>query len=158
MNQFKDYLIQEYKEKAKGFVAVEIKFSHSFNIKNDSKSGIIRKNNIIKTSLKFVDKDLNPLFTTSVVFENNLIPKRLHKSFININYKELENRFNLAKNEICRQILNDYVEKKNDLDEKISNLKSYNNVSVGVIPNEFKGENISIIKQYEIQKKNNFDM
>ena len=158
MNQFKDYLIQEYKEKAKGFVAVEIKFSHSFNIKNDSKNGIIRKNNIIKTSLKFVDKDLNPLFTTSVVFENNLIPKRLHKGFVNISPKELENRFNLAKNEICRQILNDYVEKKNDLDEKISNLKSYNNVSVGVIPSEFKGENISIIKQHEIQKKNNFDM
>lgn len=112
MNQFKEYLIQEYREKAKGFVAVEIKFSHSFNIKTEAKSGVVRKNDSIKVAMKFVDKELNVLYTASIVFENNLIPKRLHKSFINISPKELENKFNVAKKDICKEILKEYEEKR----------------------------------------------
>ena len=145
MIQSKEYLTQEYREKAKGFVAVETKFTHTFNIKTDSKNEIVRRNDFIKVSLKFVDKDMNPLFNTFIVFENNLIPKRFHKSFINISPKELENRFNIAKNEICREILNEYIEKKNELETKIKNLKNYNNVSLSVIPSEFRGESISIV-------------
>ena len=158
MNQFKDYLVQEYREKAKGFVAVETKFTHSFNIKTEAKSGVVRRNDLIKVSLKFVDKELNPLFITSIVFENSLIPKRLHKSFINISPKELENKFNVAKNDICKEILKDYTEKKNELEAKIKNLKIYNNVSVGVIPAEFRGESISIVDSNENTKKISFDM
>ncbi len=158
MNQFKDYLVQEYREKAKGFAAVETKFSHSFNVKTDAKSGVVRRNDLIKVSLKFVDKELNPLFSASIVFENSLIPKRLHKSFINISPKELENRFNVAKNEICREILKEYEEKKNEIEAKIKNLKTYNNVSIGVIPSEFRGESINIIDSNENTKKEHFDM
>ena len=108
MNSFKDYLVQEYREKAKGFVAVEMKFSHSFNIKSETKSGVVRKNDSIKVAMKFVDKDLNVLYNTSIVFENNMIPKRLHKSFVNISPKELENKFNVAKDDICKEILKEY--------------------------------------------------
>ena len=152
MNQFK-----EYREKAKGFVAVEMKFSHSFTIKSEAKSGVVRKNDSIKVAMKFVDKDLNTLFNISIVFENNLIPKRLHKSFVNISPKELENKFNVAKNEICKEILKEYEEKKSELERKIKSLKSYCNVSVGVIPAQFKGESINIVDQNE-SKKEHFDM
>lgn len=146
MNNFKEYLVQEYHQKAKGFVAVEMKFSHSFTVKTEAKSGVVRRNDLIKVAMKFVDKEMNVLYTASIVFENNLIPKRLHKSFVNISPKELENRFNVAKDDICREILKDYTEKKKELEDKIKNLKSYNNVSVGVIPAQFKGESINIVE------------
>ena len=157
MNNFKEYLIQEYREKAKGFAAVETKFSHSFTIKTEAKSGVVRKNDSIKVAMKFVDKELNVLYTASVVFENNLIPRRLHKSFVNISPKELENKFNAAKDDICREILKDYTEKKKELEDKIKSLKSYNNVSVGVIPAQFKGESINILDPNGA-KKEHFDM
>lgn len=158
MNNFKEYLIQEYREKAKGFVAVEMKFSHSFTVKTEAKSGVVRRNDFIKVAMKFVDKELNVLYTASVIFENNLIPKRLHKSFVNISPKELENRFSVAKDDICREILKDYTEKKKELEEKIKSLKNYCNVSIGVIPAEFRGESINILEQNENTKKQIFDM
>lgn len=158
MNNFKDYLVQEYREKAKGFVAVEMRFSYSFTVKNDAKSGVVRKNDLIKVALKFIDKEMNTLFNISIVFENNLIPKRLHKSFVNISYKELENKFSVARDDICREILKDYTEKKEELEGKIKSLKSYCNVSAGVIPAQFKGESINIVESNENTKKSFFDM
>ena len=68
MIAFKEYIVQEYREKAKGYVAVETKFTHSFNVKTEAKSGVVRRNDYIKVSMKFVDRDMNPLFTTSIVF------------------------------------------------------------------------------------------
>ena len=82
----------------------------------------------------------------------------MHKSFINISPKELENKFNIAKNEICKEILKDYTEKKNELETKIKNLKTYNNVSVGITPSEFRGESINIVDSNESTKKISFDM
>lgn len=158
MNNFKEYLVQEYHQKAKGFVAVEMKFSHSFTVKTEAKSGVVRRNDLIKVAMKFVNKEMNVLYTASIVFENNLIPKRLHKSFVNISPKELENKFNAAKNEICKEILRDYTEKKKELEDKIRSLKSYCNVSVGIIPAEFRGESINILDQNENTKKQIFDM
>ena len=159
MNQFKDYLVQEYREKAKGFVAVETKFSHTFNIKTDAKSGVVQRNNYIKVSLKFVDKELNPLFNASIVFENNMIPKRLHKSFINISPKELENKFNVAKNEIRDLIASDYLCKKKELDDKLANLTKYlGTPRTNIIPTQFSGESIQIVDSNENTKKTSFDM
>lgn len=158
MNNFKEYLVQEYREKAKGFVAVEMKFSHSFTIKTKANSGVVRRNDLIKVAMKFVHKDLITLFTTYIFFENNLIPKRLHKLFVNISPKELENKFNVAKNEICKEILKDYAEKKIELVDKIKSLKSYYNVSLGVIPSQFKGESINIVESNENTKKQFFNM
>ena len=158
MNSFKEYLIQEYREKAKGFVAVEMKFSHSFNIKTDAKSGVVSKNDSFIVAMKFVDKELNTLFTTSIVFENSLIPKHLHKSFVNISPKELENRFNAAKNEIRDVIANDYLCKKKELDGKLTSLTNYlGTPRTNIIPAQFKGESINIVDQNET-KKDHFDM
>ena len=80
----------------------------------------------------------------------------LIKSYISP--KELENKFNLANNEICREILKEYEEKKNELESKIKNLKNYNNVSVGITPAEFRGESIQIVDSNENTKKICFDM
>lgn len=158
MLSFKEYLTQEYREKAKGFAAVEIKFNHTYNIKTDSKSSRPRRNDLIKVSLKFVDKDLNALYSASIVFENNMIPKRLHKSFVNISPKELENRFAVAKNEIRDIIANEYLSKINEFNNKLTNLNKYLGTSRSVvIPQEFNGESINISENND-SKKTYFEM
>ena len=157
MNSFKDYVIQEYKNKAPGFAAVEFKFIHTNNTKIDKPSGKTRRNDLIKVGIKFVDKSMNVLFTTSITFENNLLPKRLYKGFINISPKELENRFNFAKNQVCAEIMSEYNSKIHELNNKINNLKQYSGVSESVIPHEFKGELISIVENDENPKNRKYD-
>ena len=84
MNDFKNYLISEFKDRSKDFVAVDIKFSHSLTIKFDKKSNKTLKKNIIKVSIKFFNKDLKLLYNDSIQFENNLIPKSKSETLINI--------------------------------------------------------------------------
>ena len=158
MNLFKDYVIQEYKSKAPGFAAVEFKFSHYNNNKIDKPSGKTIRNDLIKIGIKFVDKSMNILFTASITFENNVLPKRLHKSFINISPKELENRFNFARRQICSEIMSEYNSKLSELNNKINNLKQYCGISGSIIPPEFKGEVITIVETDENTKKQVFEM
>ena len=152
MLSFKEYIINEYKNKAPGYVAVEFKFSHSNNTKIDHKSGRTIRNELIKVFIKFVDKSMNVLFSTIITFENNVLPKRLHKGFINISPKELENKFNFARREICIEIMNEYNEKLSEMNNKINNLKQYSGISGSIIPHEFKGEIIRIVEDDENPK------
>ena len=125
MEALKGYLVDEFKDRAKGYVAVEFKFSHNVNIRADKKSKTPLKIDIIKISLRFVDKDMNTLHSSNVVFENNAIPKSKEKQFINISPKELNNKFCFAKSEIIRDIMNEYNHKRKELNEKIDSLKKY---------------------------------
>ena len=47
MNEFKEYIISEYKPKLSSFAAVDFKFIHSSNTRLDKKSGKPLVNNII---------------------------------------------------------------------------------------------------------------
>ena len=159
MESFKQYLIDEYKERAKGFVAVEFKFSHGINVKKDKETNTPLKIDIIKVSIRFVDKDMLTLFTTSISFENNVIPKNKHKQFVNVSPKELNNKFGFAKNEIIRTIMTEYVLKRDELTDKINNLQTYSGHDNDIIKPEFKGNVVNVVDNDD--KPNNkikFDM
>lgn len=152
MEQFKEYLIDEYKDRAKGYVAVEFKFTHSITLKKDKETDKPLKFDIIKVSIRFVDKNMNVLYTTNISFENNVIPKNKQKLFINISPKELNNKFNFAKKEIIRTIMTEYVLKRDDLNDKINNLQMYsgNDPYGGCAENDvikplFKGKIVNVV-------------
>ena len=67
------------------------------------------------------------------------------KKLINISYKELENKFMKAKQEICNNILNELIEKQKELKQKIEDINEYKGIQ-GIIPDEFKSESINIIE------------
>ena len=150
--------MRNIERKPRDMLAVETKYLHTHYNKADAKSGVVRRNDCVKITMKFVNRDIEEIYKASIVFENNVIPKRLHKGFIHINPKELENRYALAKSEICREIMKEYEDKKRELDAKIISLRQYCNVSIGVIPQEFTGENINVIDAREIPKKHSYDM
>ena len=160
MQGFKDYVIQEYKDKVQGYAAVQFRFTHNVSAKVDKKSETPLRIDIINVKIKFVDKDLNKMFSTTVNFENNLIPKNKQKSFINISPKELENKFAAAKTEIVKVIHDDYIEKVKDISTKVGNLQRYSGNPNTIIPTEFKGESIvpTSITQQEECNKISFDM
>ena len=117
--------------------------SISSPLKNDKQSLTQLRCDLIKVNIAFFDKSMNKLFSTAITFENNLLNKAQSKKLINISPKELENKFMVAKNEICEIILNEYLEKRKDLNEKINEITKYKGVK-GIIPDAFKGESINI--------------
>ena len=161
MDVFKQYLIDEYKDSVKGYAAVEFKFTHSSNIKIDKKSSVPLKIDVIKVHIKFVDKNLHVMKTSIITFENNALTKCNAKKLINIAPKELENKFNVAKREICNVLMNELVRKSNEINEKINDLQKYIGVE-GIIPSEFKGEVVTVVDENEapqrIKNKVQFDM
>ena len=160
MDAFKEYIIAEYHDKAKSYVATEFKFAHSTGIKLDKPSKRHLKVDIIKVTVKLFDKDLNLLHTGTITFENNIIPKSKAESLINISPKELENRFAAAKRDICKVILDELTQKKSDILLKIDNLNAFIGSS-GIIPTEFKGEVINVLEEGDEPKtksKQPFDM
>lgn len=139
---FENYIVSEYSDRAKGYAAVEFKYSH--NCTNKYVKNRLLRCDIIKVNVLFVDKSMRKIYCDSITFENNALIKSKVKSLINISPKELENKFNCAKCDICKCIMNDYNDKKNSINEKISNLQKYINTN-GIIPTEFKGECINIV-------------
>lgn len=163
MEQFKSYVVDEFKPTLKNFAAVEFKFNHSSNIKIDKKSNIPLKSDIIKVSVKFVDKNLITLKNALLTFENNALNKSCAKKLVNIAPAELENKFNVARREICNEILRDLIEKNNEINTKISALHKYiGSDSDEIISSEFKGELINVVDSSEIniktKNKQKFDM
>jgi len=159
MQELKNYLIDEYKDKAKGFVAVDFKFTHSVNVKIDKKSNVPLRNDIMKVNMTFYDKDMNKLFTTTISFENDILPKSAAKKLINIAPKELENKFNAAKNSICKNIFDELNTKQQEIESKINELNKYIGEE-GVIPSQFKGELINPVEEETMKPKSKvqFDM
>ena len=157
MEALKAYLVDEFKNRAKGYVAVEFKFSHNVNVRIDKKSKIPLKIDVIKVSLRFVDKAMNTLLSSNIVFENNAIPKSKEKQFINISPKELNNKFCFAKHEIIRTIMNEYISKRDELNAKIDSLKSYAGNDNDIIDSKFKGQIVNIVDSDKPMKAK-FDM
>ena len=153
MEAFKAYLIDEYKDRAKGYVAVEFRFAHGVNVKKDKQSNTPLKIDIIKVSIRFVDKDMNTLFTTNISFENNVIPKNKQKMYINISPKELNNKFGFAKGEIINIIMNDYIDKRDELMTKINNLQTYSGGDNDIIKPQFKGEVVNVVDNDDVNDK-----
>ena len=159
MDQLKAYLIDEFKDRANGFVGVEFKFSHSETMRSDKATKIPLKVDVVKVGMRFVDKDLNTLHTSNIVFENNAIQKSKEKQFVNISPKELNNKFCFAKSEIIRTIMNEYIIKRNELNEKIDSLKAYGGNDNEVIDSKFKGEVVKVVeKEVKPSKKMKFEM
>ena len=157
MEALKTYLVDEFKNRAKGYVAVEFKFSHNVNVRIDKKSKTPLKIDVIKVSLRFVDKAMNTLLSSNIVFENNAIPKSKEKQFINISPKELNNKFCFAKHEIIRTIMNEYISKRDELISKIDSLKSYAGNDNDIIDSKFKGQIVNIVDSDKPMKAK-FDM
>ena len=143
MEDFKNYLISEFKEQAKGYAAVEFKFSHFTTLKSDKETKKLLHFDIIKVNMKFADKAMNILHAASIQFENNIIPKAKAKAFINISPKELEVKFGLAKKEICEDILRELKEKEKDITVKICNIHDYMGTK-SIISKEFQGKVIKV--------------
>lgn len=99
---------------------------------------------------------MNVLLTTNITFENNILNKTCAKKLINIAPKELENRFNVAKKQIVSLIMNEYCDHLNEIEAKINDLKTYYG-GEGIIPTEFKGEQVTVAGDEE-KGKNKFDM
>ena len=159
MDQLKQYLIDEFKDKAIGYAAVEFKFTHSVAMRNDKSSKTQLKVDIVKVSLRFVDRDMNTLHTANIVFENNAIPKNKEKQFVNISPKELSNKFCFAKSEIIRAIMNEYISKRDEINEKIESLKIYAGNDNEVIDSKFKGQVVNVVdNEKPTKKKSKFDM
>lgn len=74
--------------------------------------------------------------------------------------QELINKFNKAKSEIIASIINEHQQKAKEINELITNLRTYQGGFNNVIPNQYQGEfiqlNESIIN--ESIKKTSFEM
>ena len=160
MQALKQYLIEEFRDRAKGYVACEFKFSHYMKIKPDRASGISLKVDVVKICLRFVDRDMNTLYNGSVVFENNVILKSKEKSFVNISPKELNNKFAFAKAEIIKNIMDEYKDKLTELNKKINELIMYSGNASDVIKPSMKGEVVKISEDdnADMIAKKSFDM
>ena len=161
MEALKSYLIDEFKDRAKGYAAVDFKFTHSVTMRTDKSTKTPLKVDVVKVALRFVDKDMNTLHSSIVVFENNAIPKSKEKQLINISPKELSNKFCFAKHDIVRSIMNEYMTKRGELSKKIDELNSYSGNAHDIIDSKFKGEVVNVTNEEPIDKptkKAKFDM
>jgi len=140
MEQFKDYLASEYQ--VKDAAAIEMKCTHSMNVKIDKKTSIPMNMHTINVTLKFYDKEMKLLKTGTAKFVNNEIPKSQEKKYVNISPKELNNKFMAVRSEIIKKIMLDYTLKSNEIKSKMSDLKQYAGKEKDsiAVEDEFKGK------------------
>lgn len=145
MENFKHYIIEEYKHKLQnGYAAVNFKFTHTSNTRMDKKSGKTLINNIIKVNIKFIDNECNTLLTDTLTFENNVLSKACANKLQHISPKELNTRFGCAQTDIINTITNEYQHKSSELAKRINTINIYKGYENGVIPSEFKGESVML--------------
>ena len=118
MIAFKDYVINEYK--VENCASTSFKFSHSLKPSIDKKTNKAMNTHTVNVEVKLFDKDLNLLHKDSLRFTNNVLNKKKAESLVNISPIELENRFNAARREIVCEIQKEYLEKRNDIENKIN--------------------------------------
>ena len=156
MIAFKDYVINEYK--VENCASTSFKFSHSLKPSIDKKTNKAMNTHTVNVEVKLFDKDLNLLHRDSLRFVNNVLNKKKAESLVNISPIELENRFNAARREIVCEIQKEYLEKRNDIENKISSLMMYENVGVkdnDIISSAYKGE---LVQMKDANNKQVFDM
>jgi hypothetical protein len=156
MIAFKDYVINEYK--VENCASTSFKFSHSLKPSIDKKTNKAMNTHTVNVEVKLFDKDLNLLHKDSLRFTNNVLNKKKAESLVNISPIELENRFNAARREIVCEIQKEYLEKRNDIENKINSLMMYENVGVkdnDIISSAYKGE---LVQMKDANNKQVFDM
>ena len=156
MIAFKDYVINEYK--VENCASTSFKFSHSLKPSIDKKTNKAMNTHTVNVEVKLFDKDLNLLHKDSLRFTNNVLAKKKAESLVNISPIELENRFNAARREIVCEIQKEYLEKRNDIENKINSLMMYENVGVkdnDIISSAYKGE---LVQMKDANNKQIFDM
>ena len=156
MIAFKDYVVNEYK--VENCASTSFKFSHSLKPSIDKKTNKAMNTHTVNVEVKLFDKDLNLLHKDSLRFTNNVLNKKKAESLVNISPIELENRFNAARREIVCEIQKEYLEKRNDIENKISSLMMYENVGVkdnDIISSAYKGE---LVQMKDANNKQVFDM
>ena len=164
MNGFKEYLIQEYINDVKGYKAVEFKFSYSLKSKPvKSVNRTIDRTfdiNVIHIRIRFVDESLKTLLIDNITFENNTLTKSTINKLKNISGKELVNKFNIAKPEIVRSIIDEHQQKIKELNKQISNLQTYQRGFNNIIPNQFQCECVNLTESVNnpLIKKQSFEM
>lgn len=159
MQEFKDYIIDEYRNLASGFVGVEFKFSHTSGTKLDKKTEVYVRQDVIRVNVKFYNKDIQLLLSRSLQFDNNVLPKSVSNKLVNISPDELNNRFLKARDEICSEIMKEYQLSETEIKEKIEELNKYCGGSINTVtPPEFKGESITPVEVPTKKKQKNFDM
>ena len=157
MQAFKDYVIQEYQDELGDFAACEFKFAHGSTTRTPRKSETPIKVDTIKIGIKFYDKDMTLLLTKNLVFENNEVGKCIENKLVNISKDELTNRFCAARQDICKLILQEYFNKRNEVNGRIDDLNKYIGVK-GIIPDEFKGESIKPVDTEKPKGKKKYEM
>ena len=137
MNAFESYLLQEYNES--NVACTKFTYSHSSKQKFDKKSNVPVINNNINVKIDCYDEKHNLLASHSEKFVDGEIKRTKKNPLINIAPAELNNKFGAAKQQIANRIMNEYVIKLNEIQEKIDNLQSYVHCD-GVIPDQFVNE------------------
>ena len=158
MESFKDYIVSEFN--VDGTTSILFKFSHSLSVKIDKKTKNPLNNHTINVVVQFYDRNLTLLRRETLKFVNNVLNKKDAERLVKIAPKELENRFNFARRAIVSIIQDEYIEKINDINDKLNALRLYENVEVNsnnVIPSEFKGELVQINNESNSDKQK-FDM
>lgn len=158
MESFKDYVVSEFN--VDGTTSILFKFSHSLSVKIDKKTKNPLNNHTINVVVQFYDRNLTLLRRETLKFVNNVLNKKDAERLVKIAPKELENRFNFARRAIVSIIQDEYIEKINDINDKLNALRLYENVEVNsnnVIPSEFKGELVQINNESNSDKQK-FDM
>lgn len=75
-------------------------------------------------TLKFIDKSGQVINTSVTRFTNNQLSKSQHKLFIKTSYKEVENQFLYAKDEIIQYIVNELITRIQALNNDVEQLKT----------------------------------
>ena len=154
---FQEYVKSEFKNI--DAAATEFKYAHTSGLKKDKDSGKLITMHYINVGVRFFDKNMKLLHSTTFKFVNNLLTKNCEKKLINISPKELNNKFMYARKEIIKLIMSQNQEKLNDIQNEINLLKEFagkDNDNM-MINDEFKGELIQIKDDTKTDKKI-FDM
>lgn len=158
MEDFKQYLISEYKRTVGEYSAIDWRFTHNLTTKVDKKTNITLNNHSISINIKFYDKEMKLLYSTFIKFVNNELNNQNANKLVNISPAELNNKFMFAKPDIVKVIIDEYNNKQNEIYSKISNLKDYCECESIATSKEFKGELIQIKDTQNKILKKAFDM
>ena len=140
MIDFKDYLIQEYIRDVKRYKAFEFKFSYSLKTKCMKDVLKSKNNNIICVYIRFSDESVRTLSTDSITLENKTLTKSTINKLKNISGKELINKFDKANSEIITSIINGHQQKVKELNDLVTNLRTYQGGFYNVIQKQYQGE------------------
>ena len=156
LQAFKDYAMSEYV--VDNVTSTSFKFTHTLKVTFDKKSGKALNSHTVNVAIRLYDRDLRLLHSDTLKFVNNVLDKKKADALVNISPKELENRFNAARRDIITEIHREYLERKQEINDKIDSLMMYENVGVkdhDVIQSAYKGELVQISSENVKQK---FDM